>query len=148
MFHHSANHQYDDIIGLPHHVSETRPRMSMIDRAAQFSPFAALTGHKEAVKETERLTDERIELTDDNKAMLDGKLQLLLEQLPQRPEVTITYFEPDRKKTGGAYISVTGVVKKIDAYAQSIVLEDGTEIAIEQLNKIEGEVFDRTDDSM
>lgn len=142
MFHHSDNHQYDDIIDLPHHVSETRPRMSMTDRAAQFSPFAALTGHKEAVKETERLTDERIELTEENKAMLDGKLQMLLEQLPQRPEVTITYFEPDRKKTGGAYISVTGVVKKIDEFQRSIMLEDGTEIAIEQLYEIEGNLFE------
>lgn len=142
-----SNHQYDDIIDLTHHVSETRPRMSMTDRAAQFSPFAALTGHKEAVKETERLTDEWIELTDDNKAMLDGKLQTLLEQLPRRPEVTITYFEPDRKKTGGAYISVTGVVKKIDAYKQSIVLEDGKEIAIGQLYEIEGEVFERAGSS-
>lgn len=114
----------------------------MVDRAVQFSPFAALTGYDAAVKETARLTDKRIELTDDNKAMLDGKLQMILEQLPQRPEITITYFEPDRKKTGGAYISVTSVVKKIDAYKQSIVLEDGTEIAIEQIYEIESDLFE------
>lgn len=138
----TSEQKYADLINLPHHVSPTRPKMSMIDRAAQFSPFAALTGYDAAVKETARLTDERIELTDENKAMLDGKLQMLLEQLPRRPEVTITYFEPDRKKTGGAYVSVTGVVKKIDEYAQSIVLENGTAISIEQLYEIESTFFD------
>lgn len=138
----TSEQKYADIINLPHHVSTTRPRMSMVDRAAQFSPFAALTGYDAAVKETARLTNERIELTDENKAMLDGKLQMILEQLPQRPEVTITYFVPDRKKTGGAYISVTGVVRKIDEYAQSIVLEDGTEIPIEQIYEIESDLFE------
>ena len=136
------NHQYDDIIDLPHHISATRPRMSMIDRAAQFSPFAALTGYDAAIRETGRLTDARIELSDDKKVILDGKLQILLEQLAQRPEVTITYFEPDHKKAGGAYVSVTGVVKKIDEFQRSIVLEEGTGIAIEQVYEIEGDLFE------
>lgn len=101
---------HDDIIDLPHPTSATHPRMSMIDRAAQFSPFAALTGHGAAIEETARLTDQRIELTEDKKAVLDKKLHLLLET---SGEGTFTYFLPDKRKDGGAYVTTVGTVKKL-----------------------------------
>ena len=106
--------RYDDIINLPHHVSTKHPHMAPIDRAAQFSPFAALTGHDEAIKETARLTDERMELDENRKELLDARLQLLREHLGEKPTVTFTFFEPDERKSGGAYVTVTGSVKKIE----------------------------------
>ena len=102
---------YDDMLHLPHHVSEKHPAMSVHDRAAQFSPFAALTGYDAAVQETARLTDRRIELDEGEKAAIDQRLTLVQERLPEPTEVTITYFVPDKKKAGGAYVSVTGTVK-------------------------------------
>lgn len=134
-------HKYDDIINLPHHVSVRHPRMAPLDRAAQFSPFAALTGHEAAIKETARLTEEWVELDEDSKRLLDEQLQMIREHLPERPEVTFTYFQPDERKHGGAYRTVTGKVKKIDAYGHRIVLEDGTAVSIEKLFSIEGELF-------
>ena len=110
------NHKYDDIIGLPHHVSATRPRMSMIDRAAQFSPFQALTGYGAAIQETGRLTDRKIELSEDERIVLDMKQQILLDNIRECPDVSITYFIPDERKAGGSYVTVTGNVKKIDDY--------------------------------
>ena len=132
-------HRYDDIINLPHHESPTRPRMPMIDRAAQFSPFAALTGYDEAIKETERIVDERIELDGDTVAWLDGQLKLLRSRVKENPTVVLTYFLPDEKKAGGKYVTVTGNVKKIDEYGKIIVLEDKTKIPI---NEIIGIIFD------
>ena len=113
--------KYDDIIHLPHHVSSVHPRMPMLDRAAQFSPFAALTGYESAIQETARVTDRRMELDEDAKANLDQKLRLL-EMSPEQPPVALTYFQPDGKKSGGAYITITGVIKKMDEYARVIVL--------------------------
>ncbi len=133
------DHKYDDIINMPHHVSSKRQRMSMIDRAAQFSPFAALTGYDAAVKETARLTDKRIELDEYEKAALDEKLRLALEN-PEE-EITITYFKPDAKKDGGAYIGITGKIKKIDDYERVLVLVDGLKITIEDIMEIEGTLF-------
>ena len=135
------NHQYDDIIDLPHHVSATRPRMSMIDRAAQFSPFAALTGYDAAIKETGRLTDERIELTEDSRAVLDRKQQLLLDNLADHPEASVTYFVPDERKSGGAYVTVTGIVKKVDDYQRLLILTDGTKIPLDEILDMESELF-------
>ena len=135
------NHQYDDIINLPHHVSATRPRMPMIDRAAQFSPFAALTGYDAAIKETGRLTDQRIELTEDSRAVLDRKQQLLVDNLADHPEVSVTYFVPDERKAGGAYITVTGRVKKIDDYQRLLLLTDGTKIPLDEILDMESELF-------
>lgn len=135
------NHQYDDIINLQHHVSATRPRMSMIDRAAQFSPFAALTGYDAAIKETGRLTDERIELSEESRAVLDRKQQLLLDNLADRPEVSVTYFVPDERKTGGAYVTVTGRVKKVDDYQRLLLLTDGTKIPLDEILDMESELF-------
>ena len=133
--------QYNDIINLPHHVSATRPRMSMIDRAAQFSPFAALTGYDAAIKETGRLTDRRIELTEDSRVALDRKQQLLMDNLADRPEVSVTYFVPDERKTGGAYVTVTGRVKKVDEYERLLILTDGTKIPLDEIQDLSGEIF-------
>jgi len=105
---------YDDIINLPHHVSVTRPHMTAVDRAAQFSPFAALTGYDAAIRETARLTDERVELDEYIKDALNKRLQIIAERMKEQPEITITYFQPDTKKSGGANITDTGTVKKID----------------------------------
>ncbi len=133
--------QYDDIINLPHHVSSTRPQMSRENRAAQFSPFAALTGHDAAVLETARLTDQRIELAEGTIAELDMKLNMLAEMIDSRPEVTVTYFRPDAKKDGGAYVTVTGAVKRIDDYEHAIVLMTGEAIKIPDILDIESELF-------
>lgn len=134
-------HRYDDIINLPHHVSNKHPRMSPIDRAAQFSPFAALTGHDAAIKETARLTEERLELDENRKELLDARLQLLREHLGENPTVTFTFFEPDERKSGGAYVTVTGSVKKIEEYENKIILEEGAAIFIDDIYAVEGELF-------
>ena len=120
------NNRYDEIMGLLHHVSKTRPQMPMSDRAAQFAPFAALTGYDSAIKETGRLTDERIELDEEALTALDRKYQLLMDTLDDAPEVTITYFQPDERKAGGQYVSATGTVKKVDTFGRRILLQDGT----------------------
>lgn len=114
-------HRYDDIIDLPHHVSETRPRMSLLNRAAQFSPFAALTGYEGQIEEAARLTDGMIELSEDEKAKISETLSEIERRLPQRPSVTVTYFLPDGRKAGGAYTTLSGAVKKIDLYERKIV---------------------------
>ena len=137
----SKSNKYDKIINLPHHVSSTRPHMSMIDRAAQFSPFAALTGYDAAVKETARLTEQKIELDEYEKAALDQRILLLQEHLKELPEVTITHFVPDERKDGGKYVSITEAVKKIDTYDKQIVLVDKSKISIENILSIEGELF-------
>ena len=136
------NTPYDDILPLPHHVSERHPPMSWLDRAAQFSPFAALTGYEAAVEETARLTDRRIELDEGEKEAIDQRLTLLQEHLPEPTEVTITYFVPDKKKTGGAYVSVSGMVKKIDDYERAVILCEGTSIPIDDIFHINGKLFD------
>ena len=111
--------------------------MSLHDRAAQFSPFAALTGHQEAVHETQRLTSEKRELDENQKVLINEKLQKLLERVAELPEVRITYFEPDRKKEGGSYPEIHGNVKKIDEIMRQIYLTDGTVIGIEDIVDIE-----------
>lgn len=133
--------KYDKIINLPHHVSATRPHMSMIDRAAQFSPFAALTGYDAAVKETARLTEQKIELDEYEKVALDQRILLLQDHLKEHPEVTITYFVPDERKDGGKYVSITGAVKKINTYEKQIVLMDKSKIPIKNILNMDGEVF-------
>ena len=135
------NGKYDEIIGLPHHVSKTRPQMPMSDRAAQFAPFAALTGYDAAIKETGRLTDERIELDVEALSALDMKYQLLMEALDEAPEVTITYFQPDERKAGGKYVSAVGAVKKIDDFERRITMRDGTRIPTDDVLSIDGELF-------
>lgn len=107
------NNRYDEIINLPHHISKTRPQMPMSDRAAQFAPFAALTGYDSAIMETGRLTDERIELDEEALTALDMKYQLLMDAFEDAPEVTITYFQPDERKAGGKYIRSTPAIKRM-----------------------------------
>ena len=133
--------KYDDIIDLPHHVSEKRAPMPMVNRAAQFSPFAALTGYDAAIKETGRLTEGWIDLDESSVAALNEKLLLIRQALASGPEITVVYFRPDERKSGGAYISVTGVVKKLDSVDQSLLMEDGTLIFFENIYALTGELF-------
>ena len=129
--------KYDDIIDLPHPTSERHPRMPMANRAAQFSPFAALSGYDDAVKETARLTDRRPELTEEAKSVLDAKLQLLVPGMG----ASFTYFQQDEKKEGGAYLTVTGTVKKFDSYAREIVLGDGRRMPIDDILELQSEAL-------
>ena len=130
-------HRYDDIIELPHHISRKHPQMPLLDRAAQFAPFAALTGHESAIRETSRLTEEEIELDENSKELLDFRLQQLQEHLPEQPSVTVTYFKPDEKKDGGAYETVTGAVKKVDGYAGELVFTDGRRVELKSIIALE-----------
>ena len=132
---------YEDILNLPHHVSKTRPQMSMLDRAAQFSPFAALTGYDDAIKETGRLTGEKIEMDEDRKAALDMKQAYLIEMIDEQPEISITYFLPDTKKSGGAYVTVTGNLKRFDEYERLLILTDGKKIPMDDIADIESDLF-------
>lgn len=127
----NTQHDYDDIIDLPHHVSSRHPQMPMTDRAAQFSPFAALTGYGDAVREKARLTDRKPELSEEEKADLDYKLKLALGLPGERPQVVVTYFVPDQKKAGGSYREISGQIRKVDTFAQKIRMEDGTEIGLD-----------------
>lgn len=134
-------HRYDDIIGLPHPISQNHPPMSIENRAAQFLPFAALTGYDTAIQETARLTDRRIELDEDEKLMLSGKLQLIQDNIKSRPPVRITYFVPDGRKEGGAYAVAAGRIKKVDAIERQIVMTDGRCIPIDDVYAVDGELF-------
>lgn len=133
---------YDDIIHLPHHVSKTRPQMSMEDRAAQFSPFAALTGYDAAILETGRLTEDKLELGEETQAILDRKQRYLAEIIDTKPEITVTYFVPDEKKSGGAYSTVTGFLKRIDEYERVLMLTDGRKIQLDAILDIESGEFE------
>ena len=125
--------KYDEIIDIPHHVSKTRPQMPMSDRAAQFSPFAALAGYDAAVKETGRLTDEKIELDEESLTALNVRYQVLMDALAEEPEVRITYFKPDERKSGGAYVTTVGAVKKIDDFEQTIIMQDRKSVGRERV---------------
>ncbi len=133
--------KYDDIINLPHHELTTRQRMPTANRAASFSPFAALTGYDEAVKETARLTSERIEIDDGAKEVLNEKLRIAVEKADEQPEITIVYFLPDKKKAGGAYITITAVIKRVDEYERLVVLTDKSTIPIDDIYDIEGDIY-------
>lgn len=132
---------YEDIINLPHHRSSKRPHMSRYDRAARFSPFAALTGHDAAVNEAARITDERVELDEYIKADLNEKLCIIQDYIKDKPEVSIVYFEEDNLKDGGTYLTDTGYIKKIDKYEELIVMENGKEILIKDIFEIDCEIF-------
>ena len=138
------NSPYEDIIHLPHHVSSSHPHMPRKDRAAQFAPFAALTGHAAAIAETARLTDRKMELDEDTRAELDRRQAILLEHIDQQPEVTVTWFAPDEKKDGGAYVTTTGRLKKIDQVERILVLTDGTRIPLEDVTALESDCFHGT----
>ena len=126
---------------LPHHVSRKHPQPTMADRAARFAPFAAITGYEEMVLEEARITDDRIELDENSKAALNEKLNMILEFIDEQPEVSITYFEPDMRKAGGAYITVIGTVKRIDEYEHLVIMTDGKKIRIEDIFALESDLF-------
>ena len=128
--------RYDDIITLEHPVSKVHPRMSVMDRAAQFSAFAALSGYEDAIDETERLTETYTELDEGEKEILNEQLLKIKENIASHPAATCTYFEPDPKKEGGAYRTYSGKVRRIDEYEKKLVFEDGTEIWIDSLRDI------------
>ena len=132
---------YEDIVDLPHHVSKKHPQPTMADRAARFTPFAAITGYEEMVLEEARVTDERIEMDESSKAALNEKLNMILEFIDEQPEVSITYFEPDKRKAGGAYVTVTGTVKRIDEYEHLVIMTDGKKINIDEIYNLQSELF-------
>ena len=132
---------YSKIINLPHHQSATRKRMSNYDRAAQFAPFAALTGHDEAIKETARFTDDYLEMGEDRLGELSAKIQLLIDKLSEQPEITVMYFIPDERKSGGSYAEKTGIVRIIDEYERKLVFYDGDKILIDRVADFKGEIF-------
>lgn len=136
---------YDDIINLPHHVSAVHPRMSAIDRAAQFSPFAALTGHGAAINETARLTEAGPELDETRKEELDARLQVIRECLSMQPEIAITYFVPDARKEGGSYLRAAGTVKKLDDTGHKVIMADGMSIPMDAIYEIEGSILEDTE---
>lgn len=129
--------KYDDILNIPHHVSSIRPHMSMHDRAAQFSPFAALTGYDDTVRETARLTDEKQELTTDRITDLNHKITFLNEHAEERPEITVEYFIPDEKKSGGKYVTLSGKFRRIDEYNHNMVFTSGEEIPLNDIFEID-----------
>ena len=131
---------YDDIINLNRPKSKY-PQMSLYQRPAQFAPFAALTGYEGQVKETARLTDRRIELDEEMKLILDMKIQIINEMLPNKQEIEVTYFIPDSKKDGGRYETIKNCVKKIDNYNEQIVMQSGLKIEIKEIIEITGEIF-------
>ena len=133
--------KYDDIINMEHPTSLKHPRMPRSDRAAQFSPFAALSGYEDAVEETARVTDEKRTLTDDEIDSINKKLNVILEHLRESPRVRIRYFVPDKRKDGGEYVTVTGTVKRIDEFESVILMSDGTLIPLADIRDIEGKIL-------
>ena len=131
-------HDYDDIINLPHYEPKHHPRMSMWNRAAQFAPFAALTGYDAAIQESGRLTDDWVALSESGNEELNRKMELLLSKLSEQPHVTIEYFVSDEHKDGGSYQSYTGNIKRIDEYEQTMVMTDGKKIQLNMIRNIIG----------
>ena len=132
---------YDDIINLPHPTSKRHPRMPIRDRAAIFSPSAALSGHGAAIAETARLTELKIELDEDAKAELDRRQAVLLEHMDEQPEISVTWLQPDARKDGGAYLTITGRLKKFRELERLLILADGTEIPLEDVVALESDIF-------
>lgn len=134
------DNNYDDIINLPRPESY-RPKMSALDRAAQFSPFAALTGYDAVIRETARLTERKTQLDESEKAVINGKLQMLNDFLDEKPEVTIVYFAPDSMKNGGEYVCATGVVRRICTSSREIIFDDGRTVPIDEIYDVESSLF-------
>ena len=132
---------YEDIVNLPPHISKKHPQPSMMDRAARFAPFAAIAGYEEMVLEEARVTEERVDLDEGALSLLNEKLNMIQEFLDEEPEVTITYFEPDKKKSGGAYVNITGIVKRIDEYEHFVIMTDGKKIRIEDIYAMGSDLF-------
>ena len=135
---------YDDIIHLPHPTSNKHPRMPISDRAAIFSPFAALTGHAAALAETARLTECRVELSEEERSELDRRQAILLAHISEQPEITVTCFVPDEKKDGGAYITVAGRLKRIDQVERTMLLTDETCIPLDNVANLGSDWFQDT----
>lgn len=135
-------HPYDDIIDLPHHVSERHPQMSMYNRAAQFAPFAALTGHNAAITEAARLTEAEQELSESDAEVLNRKLAFILQHIKDYIPVEIVYFEPDGKKAGGSYRTKAGFIKESDPLAGTLEMDDGSLIPIRHIRDIKGDCFE------
>jgi hypothetical protein len=132
---------YEDIINLPRPISKKYPQPSMMDRAARFAPFAAITNYEEMVLEEARVTEERILLDENELTLLNEKLNIIQEFLGKLPEITVTYFKPDKRKSGGAYISITGTVKRIDQYERNLIMSDDKKIRIDDIYKLESDLF-------
>jgi len=132
---------YEDIVNLPPHISKKHPQPSMMDRAARFAPFAAITGYEEMVLEEARVTEEQIHLDEDAVALICEKINMIQEFIDEEPEVRITYFEPDKKKSGGAYITITGTPKRVDEYEQLLIMTDGKKIKFDSIYRLESELF-------
>lgn len=132
---------YNDILSLPHPTSRKHPRMSALDRAAQFSPFAALTGYEEAIEETGRLTQQPVELWEDARLELDRRQQFLLENAPLSPEISVRYFRPDSRKEGGAYVTVRGRLKSVDPVGRLLKMQDGTQIPLDAVVELDSPLF-------
>ena len=135
------NGKYDAILNLPHPVSKVHPPMPMQDRAAQFAPFAALTGYDAAIQETGRLTDDKIEPGESALSELNRKFQCLFEHLEEQPQITFTYFQPDARKSGGSYSSVTSAVKKLDTFDRVILLQNGMKLSMENILDMDAAIF-------
>ncbi len=135
-------HKYDDMIGLGHHISRTHPPMARIKRAAQFAPFDALAGFGAAIKEAERETGEKKELSEDEIYMINARLAVIQHHIKEQPNIAVTYFLPDNKKAGGRYVTVSGNIRKLDGTGHQIIMADGTSIPIDDVRFIEGRLFD------
>ena len=140
--------RYNDIINLPHHQSKKRPRMSIYDRAAQFAPFSALTGHDDAIRETARLTDRKIELDDYDKMLLDNKMNFILNHISEQPEIKVTYFIPDSNKQGGMYLDFAGNIKRFDTVERKICFTDKTEIFVDDIIEIKSEILPQNTENL
>lgn len=136
-----ANDQYEDMLHFSRPVSAGRKRMSMIDRAAQFSPFAALVGYDDVIEETARLTESHIFLDESQQELLDRKQQYLLPFLSQMPEITVTYFLPDLQKAGGRYVTITGQLKAILPHEKALILVDGTILSTQDIIELDSPIF-------
>ena len=137
----NMNNKYESIIHLSHHISSKHPKMSIQSRAAQFAPYAALTGYNDEINETARLTNPKIELDMERKNLLDAKMRIILEYITLRPTVHITYFIPDVKKNGGNYVTTVGKIRKIDKFKQYIILENETKIPITEIIEIDSRIL-------
>lgn len=136
-----TKNNYEDIIDIPHHTSSKHPRMTIEARSAQFAPFSALTGYNEAVKETARVTEEKIEIDDGLKIVINNKLQIINNNIKDNPKVSITYFIKDKNKEGGEYITIIGTIKKLDSIKELVILEDKTIIPIKDIINITSSLF-------
>jgi len=135
--------KYSDMFNMPHHVSEKRPKMSIKDRAAQFSPFAALTGHDAAIRETARVTEQRIILDESEKNILDEGLKIIASNIGNKPEISLVYFREDELKDGGSYEEITDIVIKIDYYGRVIVMKSGISVNFDDIYKIDGDMLQK-----